>query len=66
LEWPARGYGARWPLPPAASHLEVLTPRSLVAVLRAGYVLEVHPSFGEAAGSTTVDGQATTHDGIHQ
>lgn len=44
LEWTAAGYRARRPLPPTASRVEVLTPRSLVAVLRAGYALQVHPS----------------------
>jgi hypothetical protein len=44
LEWSAGGYGARRQLLSAASHVEVLTPRSLVAVLRAGYSLQVHAS----------------------
>ena len=48
LEWSAAGYRARRLLPPAASIVEVLTPRSLVAVLRAGYPLQVHPSADEA------------------
>ncbi len=47
LEWTAAGYRARRALPPAASRVEVLTPRSLVAVLRAGYALQVHPSADE-------------------
>ncbi len=46
LEWSAAGYHARRPLPPAESRVEVLTPRSLVAVLCAGYPLQVHPSAG--------------------
>ena len=37
LEWSAAGYRARQPLPRAATRVEVLTPRTLVAVLRAGY-----------------------------
>lgn len=44
LEWSAAGYGARRPLPSASSQVEVLTPCALVAVLRAGYPLQVHPS----------------------
>jgi len=47
LEWSAGGYRARRSLLPAASRVEVLTPHSLVAVLRAGYRLEVHVSAGE-------------------
>lgn len=48
LEWSAAGYHARRPLPPAVSSVEVLTPRALVAVLHAGYPLQVHPSADEA------------------
>jgi hypothetical protein len=48
LEWSARGYRARRSWPPAASRVEVLTPRSLVAVLRAGYPLQVHASVESA------------------
>ena len=44
LEWSAGGYRARRPLLPAVSRVEVLTPRSLVAVLRAGYPIQVHVS----------------------
>jgi hypothetical protein len=44
LEWSAGGYRVQQPLPLAASRVEVLTPRSLVAVLRAGYALQVHIS----------------------
>jgi hypothetical protein len=66
LEWSAGGYRARRVQPPTASRVEVLTPRSLVAVLRAGYELEVHPSIDEAAASTALGIQSTTHDGIHQ
>jgi hypothetical protein len=53
LEWSAGGYSARRQLLPAASHVEVLTPHSLVAVLRAGYSLQVHVSANEAVGSST-------------
>ena len=49
LEWSAGGYRARRQLLPAASRVEVLTPRSLVAVLRAGYPLQVHVSACGAA-----------------
>jgi len=49
LEWSAAGYRARRALPATLSRGEVLTPRSLVAVLRAGYRLQVHPSADEAA-----------------
>ncbi|HEX3272736.1 MAG TPA: hypothetical protein VHR15_18975 [Ktedonobacterales bacterium] len=48
LEWSAGGYCARRSRPPAASRVEVLTPRSLVAVLRAGYPLQVHISVENA------------------
>ena len=44
LAWSAAGYQARRPLPPTRSRVEVLTPRALVAVLRAGYPLLVHAS----------------------
>ena len=46
LEWSAAGYQTRQPLPlpPALGRVEVLTPRSLVAVLRAGYLPLAHPS----------------------
>jgi len=49
LEWTAAGYIARRSLPPPASRVVVLTPRALVAVLRAGYPLQVHPSADEVA-----------------
>jgi len=49
LEWSAAGYRVRRPFPPATSRVEVLTPRALVAVLQAGYPLQVHPGAGEAA-----------------
>ena len=48
LAWSAAGYRDWRPLPSAASRVEVLTPRALVAVLRAGYPLQVHPSADEA------------------
>lgn len=44
LAWSAAGYHTRRPLPPASGRVDVLTPRSLVAVLRAGYLPLVHPS----------------------
>lgn len=51
LAWSPAGYHTRRPLPlpltpspPAAGHVEVLTPRALVAVFRAGYHPTVHPS----------------------
>lgn len=50
LEWSPAGYHTRRSIPPASSRVEVLTPRSLVAVLRAGYQLQVHPSAEEAVG----------------
>jgi hypothetical protein len=43
LEWSDSGYVSRRTRP-AAGHVEVLTPRSTVAVLRAGYEPGVHPS----------------------
>jgi hypothetical protein len=47
LAWSAAGYTARRPLPDAGP-VAVLTPRALVAVLRAGYRPLVHPSADEA------------------
>jgi hypothetical protein len=47
LEWSAAGYRAQRSIPPISNSVEVLTPRSLVAVLRAGYQLQVHPSATE-------------------
>ena len=44
LAWSAGGYTARRPLPTADESVTVLTPRALVAVLRAGYQPAVHPS----------------------
>lgn len=43
LAWSAAGYVSRRS-PPAAGSVEILTPRALVAVLRAGYRPLVHPS----------------------
>jgi hypothetical protein len=48
LEWSAGGYRTRRSLLSATSRVEVLTPRVLVAILRAGYQLQVHVSAGEA------------------
>ncbi|HEY7093044.1 MAG TPA: hypothetical protein VH393_07690 [Ktedonobacterales bacterium] len=48
LEWSAGGYRTQRSLPPASGRVEVLTPRSLVVVLRAGYQLQVHVSADEA------------------
>jgi hypothetical protein len=48
--WSDAGYTARVALP-AAALVEVLTPRAIVAILRAGYVAEVHPSAQRAAPS---------------
>jgi hypothetical protein len=48
LEWSAGGYRTRRSLLSASSRVEVLTARSLVAVLRAGYPLEAHVSADEA------------------
>jgi hypothetical protein len=36
---------------PAAALVEVLTPRAIVAILRAGYAADVHPSAQRAAPS---------------
>jgi hypothetical protein len=47
LEWSAAGYRAQRSMPPSSNRVEVLTPRSLVAVLRAGYQIQVHPSATE-------------------
>jgi hypothetical protein len=43
LTWSPGGYGERRPRPKTAEVL-ILTPRSAVGALRAGYVPEVHPS----------------------
>ena len=48
LAWSADGYIQRAARPPAGS-VTVLTPPSIVAVLRAGYQAEVHPSAASAA-----------------
>jgi hypothetical protein len=60
-EWSPGGYHVRQPLPSAASHVEVLTARSLVAVLRAGYPLQVHVSADEVAGNSTLWGHINDH-----
>jgi hypothetical protein len=46
LEWSPAGYARRirWPV---KHRVNVLTPKSSVAVLREGYVPEIHPSAGE-------------------
>lgn len=44
LEWSFQGYDGRRPSPDAA--VEVLTPPSTLAVIRAGYQVGVHPSAG--------------------
>jgi hypothetical protein len=44
LSWSAAGYVARRPLPATGDRVAVLTPHALVAVLRAGYEIEIHPS----------------------
>jgi hypothetical protein len=41
--WSPGGYGERRPRP-GGERVSVLTPASTVNVIRAGYVLEVHPS----------------------
>ncbi len=43
LLWAPEGYRDRIPRPPA-EQVSVLTPRSIVAALRAGYPVEAHPS----------------------
>lgn len=43
LAWSPAGYTARRPRP-AAGHADLLTPPSVVAVLRAGYRPHVHPT----------------------
>lgn len=43
LRWTDTGYGERRPLPDRAS-ADVLTPRSIVALLSAGLSFDVHPS----------------------
>lgn len=49
LAWSAAGYHGQRSLPPASRRVEVLTPRALVAVLHAGYQLQIHASADEAA-----------------
>jgi len=46
LEWSAAGY-TTWRSAPASGEVEVVTPRALVSVLRAGYQPMVHPSADE-------------------
>jgi hypothetical protein len=43
LAWTPSGYSARLPRP-AGAVVSVLTPRSIVAALRAGYQPEIHPT----------------------
>jgi len=43
LAWSGEGYTRRLPRP-ARGHVEVLTPRSIVAILSAGYRPAIHPS----------------------
>jgi len=43
LAWSGAGYTRRLPRP-ARGHVEVLTPRSIVAILSAGYRPAIHPS----------------------
>jgi hypothetical protein len=45
LEWSSGGYRGRRPRPQGET-VRILTPPSTVAVIRAGYVPEVHPSAG--------------------
>jgi hypothetical protein len=47
LDWSPAGYTRRRPRPRGAA-VSVLTPRSIVAAIRAGYVPEVHPSAFDA------------------
>lgn len=47
LAWSDRGYDKRRPRPNGID-VDVLTPRSIVAVIRAGYTPEVHPSASDA------------------
>ena len=44
LPWSHEGYGEARPLPAPGTEVTVLTPASLVAILRAGFVPQVHPS----------------------
>lgn len=44
LPWSHEGYGEARPLPAPGTEVMVLTPASLVAILRAGFVPQVHPS----------------------
>lgn len=46
LVWHPSGYGPRMSVAAAGAEVEVLTPRSIVAVLAAGYRPMLHPSAG--------------------
>lgn len=48
LPWSFGGYGAGWPLDDFDKPLWLATPRSVVAVLKAGYAPVLHPSAGAA------------------
>ena len=45
VEWGTGGYGPRRPRP-SAGHIDVITPPSTVAALRAGYRVQIDPSAG--------------------
>jgi len=64
LRWSFDGYGEPEPVP-ADAHVELLTPPSIVAALRAGYRPLVHPSAGPTSmrtmPATPSEGQA---DGV--
>jgi hypothetical protein len=49
LRWTPKGYEAPSVTPPAV--VEVLTPRSIVAMLRTGFSTQVHPSAAREAES---------------
>lgn len=48
LPWSHHGYGAPAPLPAGHNLVTVLTPRSIVAMFRAGFRPQVHPSVAAA------------------
>jgi hypothetical protein len=55
--WSFAGY--REPIgPPAQADVTVLTPRSIVEALRAGYLPAIHPSLGVASGQARTEGPA--------
>lgn len=54
LAWSAGAYSERRPTP-RAGVVEVLTPAALVAVFRAGYMPEVHPSADALLGGDVAD-----------